>query len=74
MNGTWYIGTVVGHQLAWVRNCSPGARVARWPGELGTGWECRHGYSPDSWATDHTMRVQALPGNPERVSTSEHNI
>jgi len=61
VHGTWYIGTVVGHQLAWVRNCSPGARGARWPGELGGGWEWRHGYSPDSWATDHTIRVQALP-------------
>ena len=51
--------------MAWVRNCSPGARGAQWPGELGGGWEYREGYSGDSWATDHTLRVQALPGNPE---------
>ena len=54
--------------MAWVRNCSPGARGAQWPGELGGGWEYREGYSGDSWATDHTLRVQALPGNLEIYS------
>ena len=62
-HGTWYIGTVVGHQLAWVRNCSPGARGVRWPGALGGGWEYRAGYTGDTWRGDTSLRVQGLPGN-----------
>ena len=71
MHGTWYIGTVIGHQVAWVRNCSPGARGARWPGALSGGWEYRAGYTGDQWSSDDTsLRVQGLPGNAEIIDYS----
>ena len=69
MHGTWYIGTVIGHQMAWVRNSSPGARGARWPGALSGGWEYRAGYTGDQWSSDDTsLRVQGLPGNAEIIA------
>ena len=64
MHGSWYIGTVVGHQLAWLRNSSPGARGVTWPGELGGGWEYRAGYTGD-WRVDTSLGVTGLPGNAE---------
>ena len=69
VHGTWYIGTVIGHQMAWVRNCSPGARGARWPGALSGGWEYRAGYSGEQWSSDDTsLSVQGLPGNAKIIS------
>ena len=57
--GGWFIGTVIGHNHAWIRNVSSEASQLLWPHDVDQGWEYRDGFG-DNWREDQTLQVVSL--------------
>jgi len=73
-SSSWLVGTVVGHEHAWLRNTSEEAPSTRWVPDLQAGWEyrplVRSSFDPltnSSTSQDGTFRIEAL-SEVERVS------
>jgi len=66
-SSSWLVGTVVGHEHAWLRNTSEEAPSTRWVPDLQAGWEyrplVRSSFDPltnSSTSQDGTFRIEAL--------------
>jgi len=72
-SASWLVGTVVGHQHAWLRNNTDRAPDTRWVPDLTSGWESRpllrsQGCLPAVWRSqDGQFTIEALP-DMERVA------
>lgn len=72
-SSSWLVGTVVGHEHAWLRNDSEGAPSTRWVPDLQAGWEYRplvrscFDLPNSSTSQDGTFRIEAL-SEVERVN------
>jgi len=66
-SGTWFVGTVVGHQYGWLRNSSEDSKSKRWIPDLKSGWEYRplvrstDNLDSNTWHSDDgSLRIEYL--------------